>query len=140
MTLTTEEAEALLATADVMQDCADSLPTTSAVGRELAALATRLFRAAGRRRHLHLLPVERRQETASPEQQLIGPDTSTWKIGLSYCSQHRLSRAGFKTLADLNGVTDEELLAINGIGPKSVEVIRAALAGLDWLDQEGGDA
>jgi Bacterial RNA polymerase, alpha chain C terminal domain len=138
MTLTTKEAKALLATADVMQDCADSLPTTSAVGRELAALATRLHLAAEERHRLHLLPVDRRQATASPEDQLIGPGTSTWEIGLSYRSQHRLSRAGFKTLADLKGVTDEDLLAIDGIGPKSVDVIRAALVGLEWLDQEGG--
>jgi Bacterial RNA polymerase, alpha chain C terminal domain len=104
-----------------MQDCGDSLPTTSAVGQALTAGGRRLALQA------------RKQETASPEQQLIGPDTSTWKIGLSYCSQHRLSRAGFKTLADLEGVTDEALLAIDGVGPKSVEVIRAALIGLDRL-------
>lgn len=140
MTLTPHEAETLLALADFMQDGAKSLPTTSTIGRELAASATRL-----------VATVERRQQQSRPrrprlqlvardlESELIGPDTPTCQIGLSYRSQLRLSRAGLKALADLDGVTDEQLLAIAGIGPTSVEIIRAALAGLDWLDQEGGE-
>jgi DNA-directed RNA polymerase alpha subunit len=131
--MTPDEAETLRGVADFMQDGADSLPESSAIGRELAAFADKLAAA-----------VERRQRESRPtlrlvEDQLIGPDTSTWDIGLSYRSQLRLGRAGFKTLADLTGATDQELLAIEYIGPKSVELIRAALAGLARLDQEGGE-
>lgn len=160
MTCTPDESEALLAVADFMQDGADSLPATSLVGRALAAGATDLILAVQReqrrettraRAGLRLVIAEDLEsiQTASPQRiaqlrlshhqpEASQPrsDTSTWEIGLAYFPRLRLSRAGFKTLADLEGVTDDELLAIDGIGVKSMETIRAALV---QLDQEGGE-
>ena len=42
-----------------------------------------------------------------------------------------LELAGFTTLESVAGVPDKELLALHGVGPKAVRIIREALAELD---------
>jgi hypothetical protein len=38
-----------------------------------------------------------------------------------------LLAAGYTTLESVAGIPDEELLALHGVGPKAIRIIRAAL-------------
>lgn len=51
------------------------------------------------------------------------------KCGVNYQKALLLIEAGYVGLSDLRSATDEELLAIQGIGPSIVKKIRAALEG-----------
>lgn len=42
-----------------------------------------------------------------------------------------LADAGYTTLESVADVPDKELLALHGVGPKAIRMIRAALADLD---------
>ncbi|HYU31208.1 MAG TPA: helix-hairpin-helix domain-containing protein [Thermoanaerobaculia bacterium] len=48
-------------------------------------------------------------------------------VGLIPRSAKALAEAGFRSLSDLRGVTQERLLAIPGVGPASLEVLEEAL-------------
>jgi hypothetical protein len=48
-------------------------------------------------------------------------------IGLSLLALRALWNAGVHTLEDVAGLTEDELLAIKHVGPKTVEILRAAL-------------
>lgn len=51
------------------------------------------------------------------------------KPGISHTARRRLVSAGVWKREQVRGMTDAELLAIKGIGPKSLEQLRAAIAG-----------
>lgn len=51
-------------------------------------------------------------------------ETGVAELGLPTQTVHVLERAGIRTAGELFGKTEAELLAIPGIGPKTVEAIR----------------
>lgn len=48
--------------------------------------------------------------------------------GISEANRKALAAAGFRTKADITAATDEQLLAVQGIGPKALADLRAATA------------
>jgi len=48
--------------------------------------------------------------------------------GIGKPARRALLNAGYNGLVDLSKLTDSQLLALHGVGPKAVDVIRAALA------------
>jgi len=61
------------------------------------------------------------------EEDLKGPDTPIRDLGLDGRTVGILWDANFKTVADIEKKTDQELLQINGIGPFLVLKIRKAV-------------
>jgi len=51
-----------------------------------------------------------------------------WPKGTGNPASSALEHAGFSTLEDLTRLTEKELLAMHGIGPKAIGVLKAALA------------
>jgi DNA integrity scanning protein DisA with diadenylate cyclase activity len=49
--------------------------------------------------------------------------------GISLLMARKLIEAGYARLGDLRAASDEELLAVEGIGPGTVKKIRKALGG-----------
>jgi hypothetical protein len=108
-------------------------------GRErdpLAMIPVATQRQIDDRRDLHRLPDGRR--FGIPDDDL----RSALK-GVAYKAVRALPRAGVRTLADAAAMTDEQLLAIPGIGTKTVQAIRSETRarGLttDHVDRMGGD-
>jgi carbon monoxide dehydrogenase subunit G len=66
---------------------------------------------------------------AAGDEQAGGEDQSVESLDLSLRSYNSLRREGIHTVSDLAARTREELLAIENIGPASVEEIRQRLAG-----------
>lgn len=52
-----------------------------------------------------------------------------------------LALAGYRRLEQLTGVSEKELLALHGVGPKAVRLLRAALAerGLAFAGEQPSD-
>lgn len=48
--------------------------------------------------------------------------------GLSKPAQRALMAAGYHRLEQLAGISEQELLKLHGVGPKSIPVLRQALA------------
>jgi hypothetical protein len=61
-----------------------------------------------------------------------------WPKGTGNPASSALEHAGYSTLEDLTRLTEREMLAIHGVGPKAVGVLRAALAerGLAFRDPD----
>lgn len=57
--------------------------------------------------------------------------------GLAAPAQRALAGAGYTRLAQLAGVSEAEILALHGMGPKALEQLRRALAeqGLAFAEQ-----
>ena len=51
-----------------------------------------------------------------------------WPKGTGNPASSALEHAGVFTLEDLTRLTERELRALHGVGPKAVEVLKAALA------------
>jgi DNA-directed RNA polymerase alpha subunit len=51
-----------------------------------------------------------------------------WPKGTGNPASSALEHAGYRTLDDLTRLTEKDLLALHGVGPKAVGVLRAALA------------
>jgi DNA-directed RNA polymerase alpha subunit len=51
-----------------------------------------------------------------------------WPKGTGNPASSALEHAGYHTLEDIARLTERELLAMHGVGPKAVDVLRAALA------------
>lgn len=51
-----------------------------------------------------------------------------WPKGTGNPASSALEHAGYRTLEDLTRLTEADLLALHGVGPKSVRALRAALA------------
>ena len=51
-----------------------------------------------------------------------------WPKGTGNPASSALEHAGYRTIEDLTNLTERELLAIHGVGPKAVGVLRAVLA------------
>jgi DNA-directed RNA polymerase alpha subunit len=49
-------------------------------------------------------------------------------LGLADPQVRALQKGGFATMADLRNASDEDLLAVTGVGQKTVDQIREALA------------
>lgn len=60
--------------------------------------------------------------------------------GLGQPALRALSAAGYTRLDQFTGVTEAEVLALHGVGPKATDLIRSALAarGLSFVDPNGG--
>ncbi|MGW4242599.1 DNA-binding protein [Nocardia sp. NPDC004722] len=58
---------------------------------------------------------------------------STWPRGIGAPATRALTAAGYTGVEQLAGVAERELLALHGMGPKAIRVLREALAarGLD---------
>jgi hypothetical protein len=48
--------------------------------------------------------------------------------GIGAPARRALTAAGYLSLADLAGVSEQELLRLHGVGPKAVRILRAILA------------
>ena len=61
-----------------------------------------------------------------------------WPKGTGNPASGALEHAGYRTLEDLTCLTERELLAFHGVGPKAVGVLREALAarGLAFKEME----
>ncbi|MVU82911.1 hypothetical protein GPX89_37455 [Nocardia sp. ET3-3] len=59
---------------------------------------------------------------------------STWPRGVSAPAARALAAAGYHSVEQLAGVSASELLALHGMGPKAIGVLREALRdrGLDF--------
>jgi DNA-directed RNA polymerase alpha subunit len=55
------------------------------------------------------------------------PPTNAWPK-TSAPAQRALEGAGYKKLSDLTQVSEAELLALHGMGPKALGILKAALA------------
>lgn len=55
------------------------------------------------------------------------PNQDGFPEGLARPALRALANAGFTRLDDLTGVREEDLLALHGMGPKAIEVLRGAL-------------
>ena len=55
-------------------------------------------------------------------------DETDFPRGIGSPARRALLAAGYTKLDDLVGMTDAQLLALHGVGPKAVDVLRAALA------------
>ncbi|MGW2659561.1 DNA-binding protein [Nocardia tengchongensis] len=57
-----------------------------------------------------------------------------WPRGVSAPAARALAAAGYRSLGQLAGVRESELLALHGMGPKAIRVLREALVaqGLDF--------
>jgi len=51
-----------------------------------------------------------------------------WPKGTGNPASSALEYAGFRTLEDLTRLTEKDLLALHGVGPKALGVLREALA------------
>ena len=51
-----------------------------------------------------------------------------WPKGTGNPASSALEHAGFSTLEDSTRLTEKELLAMHGVGPKAIGVLKAALA------------
>ncbi|WP_040812821.1 hypothetical protein [Nocardia concava] len=59
---------------------------------------------------------------------------STWPRGIGAPATRALAAAGYQSLEELAGVPERDLLALHGMGPKAIRVLREALTeqGLDF--------
>ncbi len=55
-------------------------------------------------------------------------------------ARRALEHAGYTSLEQLPSLSEEELLKLHGVGPKAVDILRAALAerGLSFREEAGG--
>ena len=51
-----------------------------------------------------------------------------WPSGMSMPSINALEHAGIKSLKDVSGQSERELAALHGMGPKGIQILKAALA------------
>jgi hypothetical protein len=57
------------------------------------------------------------------------PDlAASWPAGLGRPAQRALAGAGYNSLEQLTEVTEAQLLALHGMGPKAIRLLREALA------------
>jgi hypothetical protein len=56
------------------------------------------------------------------------PNRAAFPVGMSGPALQALSVAGVRSIADLERWTEAELLALHGMGPKGIRVLRDALA------------
>ncbi len=63
-----------------------------------------------------------------------------WPKGTGNPASSTLEHAGYLTLDDLTRLTERELLAMHGVGPKAVGVLRAALADRSLAFREENEA
>jgi hypothetical protein len=59
------------------------------------------------------------------------PDGSVYDLGLRYGLAENLYMAGYKTVGDLRNALDEDLLEIDGVGPKSLFEVHEVLSRLE---------
>lgn len=57
-----------------------------------------------------------------------GDDADAFPLGLSQPALRALDGAGYTRLSQLTGATAKELLALHGMGPKGIRILREALA------------
>ena len=59
---------------------------------------------------------------------------------ISNPARRALEHAGYTGLEQLPGLSEKELLRLHGVGPKAVDILRAALAerGLAFREEAGG--
>ncbi|GAB2560598.1 helix-hairpin-helix domain-containing protein [Nocardia heshunensis] len=59
---------------------------------------------------------------------------STWPRGIGAPATRALTAAGYRSVEQLAGVAERELLALHGMGPKSIRILREELMarGLDF--------
>jgi len=69
-----------------------------------------------------------------PAEEMLPVDFLTEAVGLSDSALLNLKTAGFRTIADMKGASDKELLSIVGIGPATLAKIRAHFE--DMLENE----
>ena len=65
-----------------------------------------------------------------------------WKLGMGLIWMEMLIEAGYHCLDDLAAATDEELLALPGLGPSRLQAIRKAaphVEQLAYVQEELGD-
>jgi len=72
--------------------------------------------------------------TASPEKRAQANDLTesirgNFPRGVGEPALRAFARAGYTTVQELRHVPDAELLALHGVGPKAIRVIRAVLEG-----------
>jgi hypothetical protein len=88
------------------------------------ALALALMRAAMEDLHLPALS-EPAADTEVPEPEELSPPSIQHSLqGLMKYVREALEKAGITTVAQVSEKTDEELLAIPGIGPKGLQHLR----------------
>ncbi len=66
-------------------------------------------------------------------------ETPSLPRGLSSPARAALTEAGYRTLADLQGRKVSQLLALHGVGPKTIPTLAAALAEQGLAPLEAGD-
>lgn len=98
----------------------------------LAQIPTADLREIGRLRGQHRLPdgtpiVDREQD--------VEPALNDVLARLGYRCRYVLPRAGVRTLEQVARMTDAQLLAIEGVGAKTVRVLREAIAERENVEQ-----
>lgn len=70
---------------------------------------------------------------------LDGNDADAFPRGLSQPARRALDGAGYTRLSQLTGATAKELLALHGMGPKGIRILREALAaaGMSFAGADG---
>lgn len=65
---------------------------------------------------------------ASKQTEATHPNRAVFPAGVGGPALRALQVAGVRSMADLEGHTEAELLAVHGMGPKAVGILRDALA------------
>lgn len=73
--------------------------------------------------------VKHRLKEDMAEQELLAKPKADWTAGLSAPARRTLSAAGIKTAKQLARHTEDDILALHGIGPTAMPRLRAALKG-----------
>ncbi|MEP6731359.1 MAG: DNA-binding protein [bacterium] len=58
--------------------------------------------------------------------------SSDFPPGLSQPALRAFAAAGYRRLADLRHVSERDLLALHGVGPKAIRILRPVLAAHGW--------
>ena len=72
-------------------------------------------------------PLTREPRLRLASEQQVASIRDHFPAGIAAPALRALYAAGCRQLSDLKGVTDEELLALHGMGPKALKLIRQVL-------------
>lgn len=92
----------------------------------LAAIAPSMARRKSRKMKCPLTTSRRKRAAAD---RLAASVQDGFPPGLSQPALRALAGAGYTNLAQLAGVSEAELLQLHGLGPKAIDILRAALQG-----------